>query len=174
MLSRFIIFALAGISGYLLFPIVADYTGYGRALNASVLREFIETRAQSSSLGGSAVNLSDMSPPLRVLNYAFRPTLLEARSITYLISAIDNLIISWIFLYLVLSSIFSTQKRSQGINNTTFLYAYIAVMWMVLGMTTANLGIAQRQKWMFMPALIILYAEYQLRVTRNRKKQVIL
>ena len=37
-----------------------------------------------------------------------------------------------------------------------FLWTYSFSAWVILSMTTANLGIAMRQKWMFAPMLIVL------------------
>jgi amino acid transporter len=41
-------------------------------------------------------------------------------------------------------------------HNRLFLWVYSLLAWIVLAMTTANMGIALRQKWMFLPMIIFL------------------
>lgn len=36
------------------------------------------------------------------------------------------------------------------------MWWYALIAWVLLSMTTANLGIAMRQKWMFVPVLVFL------------------
>src|SRR5690606_24947738 len=42
-------------------------------------------------------------------------------------------------------------------SNRAFLWLYSLLTWVILAMTTANLGISVRQKWMFAPMLIFLF-----------------
>ncbi|MEC9443640.1 MAG: hypothetical protein VX408_01075, partial [Pseudomonadota bacterium] len=75
-------------------------------------------------------------------------------SITALAAAIDNLILLYLFIVGIYALII---KKSQSFTeNRKFMWVYVAIAWVVLSMTTANLGIAIRQKWMFAPILIFL------------------
>ena len=57
-------------------------------------------------------------------------------------------------------------KRSDLGENRAFMWVYALMAWGILAMTTANLGIALRQKWMFAPMLIFLFIS-----VIGRKKQ---
>ena len=46
-------------------------------------------------------------------------------------------------------------KTSLG-ESRIFMWSYSLISWLILAMTTANMGIALRQKWMFAPFLIFL------------------
>ena len=48
------------------------------------------------------------------------------------------------------------KKAKNFTENRKFMWVYAGLAWLVLAMTTANLGIAVRQKWMFAPMLIFL------------------
>jgi hypothetical protein len=53
----------------------------------------------------------------------------------------------------------------------TFLLAYSVTAWVMLALTTANLGISVRQKWMFAPMLIFLFLSVAGRRRRIAKRQ---
>jgi lysylphosphatidylglycerol synthetase-like protein (DUF2156 family) len=46
-------------------------------------------------------------------------------------------------------------------SNTWFLFVFAAGTALVFALTTANLGIAMRQKWMLLPALLVLLVALQ-------------
>jgi hypothetical protein len=48
------------------------------------------------------------------------------------------------------------------------MWVYVFGSWLILAMTTANMGIALRQKWMFAPMLIFLLIS-----VIGRRRQVI-
>lgn len=156
-----------------LLPIAAQFTGLGAGFDVVDLQKYIVERAEVTSIGGSAVDISSMNPPQRLLNYLLRPILPEARTPLELFSGIDNAII----LVLLFGTIFTYFKKSIGglvarENSEAFLLAFFVITWFMLGLTTANLGIAQRQKWMFLPALILIYIERKRRQNTNYSRQI--
>lgn len=92
---------------------------------------------------------------MQIFTYLFRPLIVEARSIPTLAAAIDNLVL--LFLFLISSiSILKTKRLKSSVENRQFMWFYSIICVLILATTTANLGIAIRQKWMFTPFLIYL------------------
>lgn len=80
--------------------------------------------------------------------------LFEVKSFLGLAAAIDNLILLGLFVFGGIPTLLG--RRSVFGENRIFMWAYSLSAWLILAMTTANLGIALRQRWMFAPMLIFL------------------
>lgn len=117
--------------------------------------DYVEKRQSYNTEGGGGVDIANMSLPMQLFTYVFRPIIFEARSITALAASLDNLILLYLFILGIYSLI---KKRPQSFTeeNRKFMWVYVILSWIVLAMTTANLGISVRQKWMFTPILIYL------------------
>ncbi|MGC8121871.1 hypothetical protein ACP2AU_15435, partial [Marinobacter sp. VGCF2001] len=103
---------------------------------------------------GGRVDIASMSLPVQLFTYLFRPLFFEARSVFALAAAIDNLILLGLFVF---GGIALLRGKKTGLGeNRVFMWAYALCAWLILAMTSANLGIAVRQKWMFVPMLIFL------------------
>jgi hypothetical protein len=117
--------------------------------------------------GGGGIDISNMSPPMQVFTYLFRPLPYEAHSVSAFIASIDNFIVLLLFLY----AIRFVRIKSDTPANHAFLWLYVIGATLILAMTTANLGISVRQKWMAMPMLLYLLfagiAAHQARKQRN-------
>ena len=140
-------------------PYIVEFTGLGN-LNNSL--EFIETRQSYNQSGGGGINISTMSLPMQLFTYLFRPLPFEAHSAGALLSSIDNsflIILSCLFLY-GLSKSKNRKAAFRKKYNLVFISAFIAITWGILAITTANLGIAVRQKWMFLPFVIFIFFLY--------------
>lgn len=137
-------------------PLILNYIGLQGTLSANLLQEYIEQR-QISNDGGSSVDISNMSLPLQMFTYIFRPLPYEAHSIFALISSLDNLFLLIIFTFFIFSIIFTKQPYNDNSSeNISFIVLYFFLTLIVLSVTTANLGIAVRQKLMFMPMFLYL------------------
>jgi hypothetical protein len=101
---------------------------------------------------------------MQMFTYLFRPLPYEAHSIPALAASMDNVV----FLLLVLVGGWNMlgRRKQSGAENRAFLWLYSLGAWIVLAMTTANLGISVRQKWMFAPMLIFLFISV---IGRSRK-----
>lgn len=137
-----------------LVPFALQYAGISDPSSSESLMDFVEGRQSVNMGGGSSIDIASMSLPMQMFTYAFRPTLIEVRNVFSLAAAIDNLILLYLF---IAGSYALLIKKHQSFNeNRKFMWAYVFLTWIVLAMTTANLGIALRQKWMFTPILIFL------------------
>ncbi|WP_405420691.1 hypothetical protein [Marinobacter flavimaris] len=137
-----------------LVPFALEYAGIGAVVGVESLTEYIDKRQTYNMEGGGGVDIASMSLPMQLFTYLFRPVLFEARSVFALAAAVDNLILLGLFIF---GGIALLRGRKTVLDeNRVFMWAYALSAWLILAMTTANLGIAVRQKWMFAPMLIFL------------------
>lgn len=135
-------------------PFGLQYAGVGESTDVDSLMNYVETRQSYNQQGGGGVDISSMSLPMQMFTYMFRPLIFEARSVFQLAAALDNIILGSLFL---LGGMALWKGRQSSVSDARlFLWVYALLAWIVLAMTTANLGIAMRQKWMFTPILIYL------------------
>lgn len=145
-------FSLLGAA--IVLPIMLNYIGLSEANELSDVDNYIDKRQSYNTSGGSSLDISSMSFPMQIFTYLFRPLPFEATSILALLASLDNLIL----LILSFIGLFSFIKKNIPSieSNRIFLWFYFFICLSVLAMTTANLGIAMRQKWMFVPVFIFL------------------
>jgi hypothetical protein len=118
--------------------------------------------------GGSSINISNLSLPIQVFTYLFRPHVLEATGSVQLLVAIENLIHLGFFtqfIVLLLRGRISLRDLNWG------AIMFVIVILLLLASTTSNLGIAVRQKWMVLPALYaIMFSHSARNTTRNPRR----
>ena len=135
------------------------YVGIGTMNSTLDASEYFEYRQQLNSRGGSSIEISSMSFPMQLFSYLFRPLIFEANNVFSLLAAIDNLIIGILFLVSIYV-FFCCKLKWILIKKNSFLLIYSLSTWIILSMTTANLGIAMRQKWLFLPMLIFVMISF--------------
>lgn len=155
--QRVVLGGIALAAAIFLVPLGLNYAGISEGAGAEDVMHYIETRQGQNLKGGGGVDISGMSPPLQMFTYLFRPMLIEIRDLFSLAAALDNTIL----LFLFIAGGWSMLKKKPSAprlmaHNRVFLWVYSLGSWAILAMTTANLGIALRQKWMFAPMLIFL------------------
>ncbi|HEY9572124.1 MAG TPA: hypothetical protein VIR76_03300 [Pusillimonas sp.] len=136
-------------------PFALTYAGLGEASGTDDILNYVEQRQSVNTQGSSSVDIASMSLPVQLFSYLFRPLPYEAGSIFGLAASMDNVIL--IFLALVSGIQIFKHRRKKLAGNRAFMWFYCLLTWVVLAITTANLGIAVRQKWMFAPILIYLF-----------------
>ena len=102
--------------------------------------------------GGSSIVIENMNTFSQMVTYLYRPIPFEAHNLTSFFSSIDNVIL---IILTISSSFLIFNKKIQG-PSYIFLISIFVCNLFILSKTTANLGIAVRQKWMILPVLIIL------------------
>jgi hypothetical protein len=145
---------LSGFAALLMVPFALQYAGVDEAASFVDLMVYIDQRQEYNMEGGASVDIANMSLPMQMFVYMFRPFIFEVNSIFSLFAAIDNFILLCLF-SLGGWAIFLGRKSGLG-ESRVFMWAYVLMAWVVLASTTANLGISLRQKWMFVPMLIFL------------------
>jgi len=156
LLQRVALGSVAILAAAYLVPLGLSYAGVGEDAGAQDIMHYIEGRQGQNLQGGGAVDISSMSPPAQMFTYLFRPSLVEARNLFSLAAALDNTILLFLFIAGGWAIIRKPLAVHLVAHNRTFLWIYSLLAWVILSMTTANLGIALRQKWMFAPMLIFL------------------
>ncbi|MEQ1388958.1 hypothetical protein ABLT88_05520 [Acinetobacter radioresistens] len=138
---------------------VQQYVGLEEASLDSI-SSYVDERQNSNLEGGSSIDLQSMSYPMQMFTYIFRPLPFDAHSTLALFTSIENTILLILFLYILFKLKFRLHPFIEGKNAWLLIYTFLTCS--MLAMTTANLGIATRQKWMFMPILLYLlvYAFY--------------
>ena len=146
---------------------VQEYVGLEEASIDSV-SVYVDQRQGYNQSGGSSLDLQSMSYPMQIFTYVFRPLPFDAHSALALFTSIENTILLILFLYILFKNKFKLHSFIEGKNAWLLIYAFLTCS--MLAITTANLGIATRQKWMFMPILLYLlvYAFYQYKELQSR------
>jgi hypothetical protein len=135
-------------------PFAMNYAGVGEGASTDDLLTYVEQRQSVNSQGGSSIDIASMSLPMQLYSYLVRPLPFEATSVFALAASADNVVLLFL---LVAGCVKMLKRRRRELpGNRMFLWIYTLLSWVILAMTTANLGISVRQKWMFAPMLIYL------------------
>jgi hypothetical protein len=139
-------------------PFAMQYAGLGETGVTSDIGEYIEIQQGYNQDGGGGINIAQMSLPMQLFSYMFRPLPFEANSGFALAAAMENVILLGLFV----AGIWCMLRRRGGhaLPNQSFLWIYCCSAWLLLAMVTANLGISVRQKWMFLPMLLCILICY--------------
>lgn len=142
---------------------VQQYVGLEEASLNSV-GDYVEGRQGVNQGGGSSIDLKSMSYPMQMFTYIFRPLPFDAHSVLALFTSFENTILLFLFIYIIYKSKFKFGAFVE--NKHTWLLMYVFLTCTMLALTTANLGIATRQKWMFMPVLLylLIYSFYKHKI----------
>jgi hypothetical protein len=135
-----------------------QYAGLGDASGVADVAEYFETRQGYNLGGGSSVEIAGMSVPMRLISYLFRPLFFDASGLLEVVVSFENLIL--LILFLVFTSRLFTKRSHLSAFSKSFFILFVIVSLFVLANTTANLGIAVRQKNMFLPMLFVLMFSY--------------
>jgi hypothetical protein len=149
--ARFGMGAIATAAAVFVVPLALIYTGTARF---SSISEFISDRQERNMGGGSSIDITGMNPVLRLFSYLYRPLPNEAAGFSQLAASLDNfmlILLTGIGIIAIVRGGFIRTFRTQSIN---LLYGLACLG--LLSQVTANLGLAARQKWMLVPALMLV------------------
>lgn len=152
--KRLLLGVMATAGSSLMIPFALKYAGVEESVSADVLTGYIEQRQSYNLEGGGGVDIASMNFFMKLFTYLFRPIIFEAKTAAAFAASIDNLIL--LSLFFIGWRAFLGKGVRVWRENRIFMWVYILVGWGVLASTTANLGIAVRQKWMFVPIIIFL------------------
>ncbi len=142
---------LTVISAFVIVPFALDYAGLSNPADVDAVVSYVEDKQENYQNTGSGVDLSVMPMPVQLFTYLFRPLPIEATNIFSLFVSIENTLIMMVIFS---SLILYFKKKSFLPENYLFLISFSFLSWVILAVVTPNLGIAVRQKWMFLPALL--------------------
>ena len=148
-----VVIAVAAVS--VVIPVALEYSGIVSEDETEDFVEFVEKRQAYNMDGGAGIDISSMSLPSKMFTYLFRPLPFEAHNIPAFAASLDNVVLLYLVIVAVMRRM-GTKAQLFTSPNVLFLWAYTLSAWISLSMTTSNLGISVRQKWMFLPVLIFL------------------
>lgn len=163
---RVFLLGLAIAGAAIMVPFALQYAGLGEASDIAALSDYVEQRQGYNMEGGGGIDIASMSLPMQLFAYMFRPVVFEVTTIFALLAAVDNLILLYLF-FAGGRAMLRGYKSNLG-ESRAFMWVYAWLAWLVMATTTANMGIALRQKWMFAPMLIFLMLSVV--ETQKRKK----
>lgn len=164
--KKFILSLLGAISAWLSVSYAVAYAGLSE-ISVNALNQYVDDRQSYNMTDGGGVDISSMSLPFQLFTYMFRPLPFEAGSVTQFVASLDNTLILFLFIFGFAS--FLKCRASDSFPGKIYLSSYTVGCWVILSVTTANLGIAVRQKWMFLPMVICLLV-YYISVAKNGRR----
>lgn len=135
-------------------PIVLDYVGLGAQVDVADISDYVDQRQAYNVTDSAGLDMASMSLFAKLFTYIFRPLPYEAANFSALAASFDNVLLLLIFLAGLWGIV--VRRRRWKFQNAAFFFFYSTTTWVLLAITTANLGIAVRQKWMFVPMLVFL------------------
>lgn len=148
---RFGVAALATAGAVFFVPMALAYSGSTRF---TTLGEYISDRQEQNLAGGSSIDIAGMNPASRLLSYLYRPLPNEAAGVAQLAASIDNLILVGLTLAALVAMYRAGMVKVFRHYSISLLYGTVSLV--LLSQVTANLGLAARQKWMAVPALMLV------------------
>ncbi len=163
---RLLMGSLVAIIVFVLTPFALNYAGLGimAEIDINTVSTYIQNRQGYNQSGGGGIDISLMSFPMQLFTYLFRPLPFEAHSIFALFSSIENVFLLLVFLSAIRGMLL--HKRRNVVESRIYMWLYVSMSWVALALTTANLGISLRQKWMFVPLLAFLLISHMGRYKR--------
>lgn len=135
-----------------------SYVGLDEGVSGDAVSSYVEQRQNYNTEGGSSVDIATASVPMRMFMYVFRPLFFDTGGAFGMVVSLENLVLFGVFLWFLHGLL----KRSSSLTKfqRVFFSVYVLISWLALANTTANLGIAIRQKTMFTPMLLMLMLSY--------------
>jgi hypothetical protein len=165
---RFGFASLATGAAVFFVPLALVYSG---STQFTSVAEYVSDRQEQNLGGGSSIDIAGMNPASRLLSYLFRPLPNEATGIAQLATSIDNLVLIGLTILALAALYRAGIVRTFRQYGTALLYGLTALV--LLSQVTANLGLAARQKWMAVPALmLVLCGAWGLAATEGRRRRV--
>lgn len=164
----FLILATIPTAAYTLI-FAQTYVGLENGASVVGIVAYIEERQGYNTEGGLGIDIASMSLPVRMLTFLYRPLFIDGGGLLGLSISIE----SSILLMLTIAAVYLWfKRRKSALQGFTwwFLVIFALVSWFILANVTANLGIAMRQKWMFVPMILILCFSYIGRPLINKKR----
>ena len=153
--SRFFLTIVVVIVSYFVVTLSLKYLNFNLDLNLQNLTNYIKNRQLYNWEGLSGgIDIRSMSLPNQIFTYLFKPLPYEANSVRAMLASIENIFLLFLFI-IGLYSKFKGSSFHPNINLIFFLIYGFGLL-VILSMTTANIGISLRQKWMVLPFLIVL------------------
>ena len=141
-----------------LLPFVLSFVGLSE-LSVEAISEKMETQSEHNQEGGGALDITQLSLPGQIFAYLFRPLFFDAKNMLGLVVSGENLLYLCMFASMCNRNFVGFFKQHKGLL-LWFAVFYFALMTLMMATTTANSGIAIRQKLMYFPFLIYVFMRF--------------
>jgi hypothetical protein len=149
---RFGIGAISAAAAAFAVPLALLSSGTARF---SSIGAFISDRQEHNMGGGTSVDITTMNPAIRLFSYLYRPLPHEASGFGQLAESIDNIVLVALTAGGVFAILRAGPVRIFRTYSISIFYGLSCLV--LLSQVTANLGLAARQKWMLVPALMLVF-----------------
>ncbi len=150
---KLLLLLAGGISIAFMTTLVSNFVGVD-ITQLSQITDKIEEQGTRNISSNTSYHLAASNPLFRVFTYLYRPLFYDASTLLHAVFSIENFIYLSMFFYILHALL----KRKLKYNFLAFfLLIYFSAMTLLLSQTTANIGIALRQKTMFISAVTILF-----------------
>lgn len=164
-LNNLAVFFLALVVAFLSKDVILQKAGVSALDDISSGTEYLDKRAGYNQGGGSSLDISQYNFFLKIFAYLYRPLFFDANSATMLAASMENAVYLFLTIQLVTKLPFLSVIRERKLY-IMFGIVFFLLMLIIMSWSTSNLGIAVRQKTMFIP---ILLAFYCISLSRQRK-----
>ena len=154
--SRLAMLSTVALTIFLVAPFVAQYVGLDESLTAEFASDYVLRRQTGTQVGGSAVDISSQRLPVQMFSYLFRPLPFGSSDLLGIVVSLENLLLLALCTISMPRVLYSVAHRNTVA--VRFNAVYILLHVVIFSMTTANLGLAIRQKVMVFPSLFVLMA----------------
>jgi len=142
-------------------PVINEKFGVNIFSIESIQEAFFRTASRSAreNAKGSVVNFLDANFLEKMLAYSYLPIFWKADNIFKYLVSIENLYLVILLLsFLIKKGTYRFIKRLQFYQNV--MLVFVLITWSLLSQTIYNLGLASRQKYMYIPFLYIIIIIY--------------
>ena len=165
---RIIYFFILVITLILIVPFALEITNFKQNLNLENVMDYLKNRQEYNWKDwDGGIDISSMSLSMQIFTYLFRPLPFEAHNIFALVASLENIFLMYLFVMGLFSKFNGRRVSVNPHLYSSFFWLYSIAALILLSMTTANFGISVRQKWMFLPFLIVLFIFY---IAERKKK----
>jgi hypothetical protein len=155
-LSKYAILFFALISVYFGLGFILDFLNI-KSFSVANIIDFIAYRGNLLMGGGSSYSVENMLFIQRLGGFLFAPFFFNAKNITSFIFAIENLfILIFVIRFIIFQMFFFLKNFRLPIITYSLVYSTVTIV--IMSLTTSNIGIALRQKYMILPFLFVLGA----------------
>ena len=151
-----------------LVPLALVYSGSTRF---ETIGEYISDRQEHNLEGGSSIDIRGMNPALRVIAFLYRPFPTEANGVAQLAASADNMILAFLTIWGLVVIFRAGFLRVFRQFSIPLLFGVACLI--VLSQVIANLGLASRQKWMLIPALMLVLVGAHAMLKRRAEERLV-
>jgi len=154
--SKYILLLFSIFSLFFGLLAVLNFLGISSFSIVNILN-FIESRESLEMPGGSSYAIENKIFIERVYNFMLAPLFFDAKNAVAIIFSLENL---FILIFLIKYILFNLISMLKKIRTPIIFYSmvYSTVSIVIMSITTTNIGIALRQKYMILPFLFVLGA----------------